>query len=217
MFDPVWILKQPWFAVSPSPWSFAFYILMGVIGARLLLRAGVPYKRAPRLIAFLDAVFILGMVVFLQDSIWLVMNTWRWILPYYMGTATFTNYWIRFPQNIVGALLLLLVTSGLWQLKYVRLNRKFWFWISLIVIYTGIVFALAPSQGFTDWVFAVAYGYSDQVILEAFLISHVGYKLLIALAFLSLFNMYDNRTALEDSSNNFKKGAVQLERHHGSD
>ena len=138
--------------------------------------------------AFLDALFLLGIIVFIQDTIWLIINTWRWILPLYSGTATFFNYYIRFPQNLVGAMLLILVTWGLWKSNLVAFRKKTVFWFAVIAAFTFLVFFLAPGQPLTDWVYAVHFGYSDQIILQAFLISHIGYKLLIALAFLSLFS-----------------------------
>jgi hypothetical protein len=181
------LLKQPWFAVSPSPWSMIFYAVFGLIGAWQLLRSGAKYRRWPWLLAFIDALFLLGMIVFIQDSIWLVCNTFRWILPLYSGVANFWNYYVRFAQNFLGFLLLTLLSYGNLRLRVAYFNRKTLAYLLLIACFTAAVFILAPNQGFTDWTFAVHYGYSDQVILEAFLISHVGYKALIALAFLCLF------------------------------
>ena len=181
------LLRQPWFAVSPSPWSLAFYAVMAAIGSELLLRSGAKHGRAPRLMAFLDALFLLGIIVFIQDTIWLLINTWRWIIPLYSGTATFLNYYVRFPQNVVGALLLFLLTWGLWRSNLVAFRKKTVFWFAVISAFTFMVFLLAPGQQLTDWTYAISHGYSDQIILQAFLISHIGYKLLIALAFLSLF------------------------------
>lgn len=181
------LLKQPWFAVSPSPWSFVFYAIMAAIGSELLLRSGAKYRRAQRLMAFIDALCLLGIMVFIQDTIWLIINTWRWILPLYSSSATFMNYYVRFPQNIMGATLMILLTWGVWKSKLVNFNKKTVFWFAVISAFTFLVFLLAPGQQLTDWVYAVHFGYSDQIILQAFLISHIGYKLLIALAFLSLF------------------------------
>lgn len=199
MFDPIWILKQSWFALSPSPWSLAFYAIFGVIGARKLLRSGVHYKRWPWLLAFLDALFLLGMIVFIQDTIWLLANTWRWILPMYSGTATFLNYYVRFPENLLGFMLLGLLTYDKWALRVVVFKWKTLAYLMIIAYFTFTVFRMAPNQAFTDWTFAVSHGFPDWVILEAFLISHVGYKALIALAFLSLFqnkSIEDNTIAI---------------------
>jgi len=181
------LLRLPWFAVSPSPWSLAFYAVMALIGSQLLLNLGAKYRRAQRLMAFIDALFLLGIMVFIQDTIWLIFNTWRWILPLYSGTATFLNYYIRFPQNIMGAALMILLTWGLWRSNLVAFRKKTVFWFAVISAFTFTVFLLAPGQQFTDWTYAISHGYSDQTILQAFLISHIGYKILIALAFLSLF------------------------------
>jgi len=183
----IWLLKQSWFAVSPSPWSLAFYAVMALIGSQILLNLGAKYRRAQRLMAFLDALFLLGIIVFIQDSIWLIFNTWRWILPLYSGTATFLNYYVRFPQNIMGAALMILLTWGVWKSNLVAFRKKTIFWFAVISAFTFTVFLLAPGQQLTDWTYAISHGYSDQIILQAFLISHIGYKLLIALAFLSLF------------------------------
>ena len=196
------LLKQPWFAVSPSPWSLVFYAIFGVIGARKLLssRNYLKSKRWPWLIAFIDALFLLGMIVFIQDTMWLFCNTWRWILPMYSGVATFWNYYVRFPENLLGFWLFGLLTYGKWRLRVIVLSWKTLAYLLIIACFTFLVFALAPNQAFTDWTFAVHYGYSDQVILEAFLISHVGYKTLIALAFLSIFNLEDSSTAIYKQS-----------------
>jgi hypothetical protein len=182
------LLKQPWFAVSPSPWSLAFYVIMGIIGGRQLLKQGAQYSRYPKLIAFLDAIFILGIVVFIQDTMWLLVNTWKWIIPHYLDIATFSNYWIRFPQNIIGALLCVLMSWGAWKAGLVSFKKSTLAMFELIAVMTFTVFFLAPNQAWTDWTFAVHNGFSDRIILESFIISHVGYKSLIALAYLSLFH-----------------------------
>lgn len=205
------LLKQPWFALSPSPWSLAFYAIMGIIGGRQLLKQGAKFKRFQKISAFLDAIFILGIVVLLQDTIWLLANTWRWIIPQYMGVATFTNYWIRFPQNIVGALFFWLVSAwgeyraGMFSFKKTTLLAYL-----AIAIMTFTVFGLAPNQAWTDWTFAVSHGFSDQIILESFIISHVGYKILIALAYLSLFQWktMDPFVPEELQTGKFKKQSI---------
>jgi hypothetical protein len=205
--DFLWLLHQPWFAVSPSPWSLAFYALFGLVGARILLaqwpglyvknnveinneiniKSDVIHNWRAWLRAFLDALFLLFMIVMIQDSIWLLANTAKWIIPLYSGVATFWNYYVRFPENILAFMLFGLLSYGKWRLGVATFNWKTLSYLLIIVGFTSAVFFLAPNQAWTDWTFAVSHHYSDQVILESFLISHVGYKSLIALAFLSLF------------------------------
>ena len=122
--DPLWLLRQPWFAISPGPWSIAFYAIFSLIGARILLRKWpglyrIPRSRAelyhssrttlskirkvlssPRLQAFLDALFLLFLVVLTQDTIWLLCNTVKWIFPLYSGVANFSNYTV--PELILA-------------------------------------------------------------------------------------------------------------------
>ncbi len=75
------------------------------------------------------------------------------------------------------------------RLGVASFNSRALGFLSIIAAFTFLVFWLAPDQAWTDWTFAVHNGFSDEVILESFLISHVGYKALIALVFLSLFSM----------------------------
>lgn len=192
LLDPfMWLFHQSWFAVSPGPWSLTFYAIMGVIGARKLnsgrWRRVYDETRWPWLLAFIDAIFLLGMIVFIQDSIWLVINTWRWIIPMYSGVATFWNYYVRFPENLLGFMLFGLLTYGKWRLRVVVLSWKTLYYLLLIASFTFLVFYFSPNQAFTDWTFAVNHSFSDKIVLQSFLVSHVGYKALISCAFLSIF------------------------------
>lgn len=137
--------------------------------------------------AFLTAIFILGIVVFCQDTVWLLVNTWRWIIPMYSDIATFWNYYVRFAENMLGAVLMFMMSYYEWHSGMISVKKTTIALFAMIAIMTFTVFVLAPNQAWTDWTFAVHYGFSDQVILESFIISHVGYKILIALAYLSLF------------------------------
>jgi hypothetical protein len=181
-----------------------FYAVMASIGCWKLLKAGIEYrtKKYAWVVAWLDALFVLLIVILCQDTIWLCINTWRWILPYYMHVATFWNYWVRFPQNIIGALFLFLVSYGVWEAKFVSFKNRTVTWFIVIFWLTFFLFAVAPSQAWTDWTFASRNGFSDSTILYSFLISNVGYKILIAGAYLSLFN----RTSLHKP---FKENAQE--------
>jgi len=138
--------------------------------------------------AFLDSLFLLFIIVLIQDTVWLMFNTAKWIIPLYSGAATFSNYYVRFPENILGLALFTLLTYGLFRSGVARFNWKTLSYLLIIMCFTEAVFWFAPNQAWTDWTFAAHNGFSDQIILEAFLISDVGYKALIALAFLSLFS-----------------------------
>ena len=193
--NPVDLLKQPWFAISPSPFSFAFYLIGGILGAWRLLRIGVEYKRFPRVMAFVDSLILLVLVVIVQDSIWLIFNTFRWILPYYSDVATFWNYYVRFPQNILGAALMGLLSYPGFKAGWFRVSHKTLFCFSLITLWLAAQFVLAPNQAYTDWMFAVRYGFPDWLILQGFILN-ILMKLLLGITFLSIFQ----KKQVEDST-----------------
>ncbi len=191
-------IKQPWFALSPSPFSFAFYLISGLLGAWLLLKREAQYKRFPRLMAFVESVILLVLVVIIQDSIWLVFNTFRWILPYYSGVANFWNYYVRFIQNGMGAGLMLFLSWDRFRAGWFRVSRYTWICFGLITLWLLVQFALAPNQAYTDWMFAVSYGFPDWLILQGFILN-ILMKLLLGITFLSMFQkqqIEDNTTTL---------------------
>jgi hypothetical protein len=189
------LIKQPWFALSPSPFSFAFYLIGGILGAWRLLRIGVEYKRFPRIMAFVDSLILLVLVVIVQDSIWLVFNTFRWILPYYSDVATFWNYYVRFIQNGIMAGLMLLFSWDRFRAGIFRVSRLTWLCFGIITAWLFLQFVLAPNQAYTDWMFAVSYGFPDWLILQGFILN-ILMKLLLGITFLSIFQ----KKQVEDST-----------------
>lgn len=198
------LLRQPWFAISPSPFSMAFYAVMAAIGSQLLIHR-VNYRRVPMLLGFLDSLFLLGILIFIQDTFWLICNTVKWIIPLYSGVANFWNYYVRFPQNILGALLLLLLTWHLWKSKTVRFKKGTWICLVLIYSITLINFILAPNQAFSDWVFAANHDYADWIVIQGFILNVI-IKVILGLAFLSMFKIEDNSIRL------FKEEQLKEER-----
>lgn len=189
------LIKQPWFALSPSPFSFAFYIIGGILGAWMLIRRGVEYKRFPWIMAFIDSMILLVLVVVVQDSIWLIFNTFRWILPYYSDVANFWNYYVRFIQNGIMAGLMLLFSWDNFRAGIFRVSRATWIYFLIITAWLFLQFVAAPNQAWTDWMFAVRYGFPDWLILQGFILN-VLMKVLLGAAFLSIFQ----KKQIEDSS-----------------
>lgn len=192
----VWILKESWFAVSPSPFSFAFYTICGILGAWLLIKRGAEYRRAPWLLAFVESLMLIVAFVLVQDTLWLVFNTWKWIVPMYSDVATFWNYYVRFAQNLIGLGMMLFLTWDRWKAGWFRISRINVACFVIVFLWLGIQFDLAPNQAYTDWMFAVANEYPDWLILQGFLLN-VGMKALLAVAFLSTFY---KGIQIEDSS-----------------
>lgn len=184
--DWLWLVKQPWFTVSPNIWSMTFYLLCAIAGGRILLAHGARYKRWPVLIAFTDGLFLIGIIVLIQDTGWMLFSTLRWYVLY-GSQMSFTGYWIRYPQNLVGLCLLFLLTYGLWKARLVSFTRHTVFWMVIIWFMMGINFMLAPDPSWTDYTWAVRIQAPDWQIFFEFFLSHVVLKVLMALSFLGLF------------------------------
>lgn len=142
--NPVDLLRQPWFAVSPSPISFLFYAVLAYFGAKKLLNNGAIYKRGPKLMAYVSALLILGILIFIQDTQWLICNTFRWIIPLYCNIATFQNYYVRYPQNILGIILLYMCSYGEFHAHIVTVKKTTLFWMGSAFIFQTLIFMLAP-------------------------------------------------------------------------
>lgn len=183
--DWLWIVKQPWFDVSPNALSISWYVLCGILGARILLAKGIHYKRWQKLIAFTDGIFLIGIIVVIQDSFWLLFNTVKWFAQY-GNQMSFSGYWIRFPQNLVGLCFLLLCTYGVWKAKFVSVTRVTIFWMVCVMLLMTSIFIFAPDPSWTDYTYAVRVLAPDwQISLEfmAFLFT----KFMLTLSFLGLF------------------------------
>jgi len=183
--DWLWIIKQPWFDVSPNIVALAWYCLCAVIGARQLLKKGAHYKRWPKLIAFTDGLFLIGIIVVIQDTGWLLFSTLKWY-SLYSSQMSLTGYWIRYPQNLVGLCLLVLLSYGVWTARLVSLTRHTVFWMFIIYMIMGINFILAPDPSWTDYTYAVRVHAPDWQILSGFL-AYLLMKVLMSFAFIGLF------------------------------
>jgi len=203
------LIKQPWFDVSPNLWSMTFYLICGILGGRILLAKGVQYKRWPVLIAFTDGLFLILIIVLIQDTFWLLFNSLKWV-GQYGSFMTFTGYWIRFPQNLIGLCFLFLCTYGVWKAKVVSFTRTTTFWLGVIIFMMFVNFVLAPDPSWTDYTYAVRVLSPDWHILFSFILSHVVLKVLMALAFLGLFK--EPRSELEIPLVGYPSDAVDIVR-----
>lgn len=193
--DWLWLVKQPWFTVSPNIWSMTFYLICAIAGGRILLAHGAHYKKWPKLIAFTDGLFLIGMIVLIQDTGWMLFNTIRWYASYH-DLMTFSGYWIRYPQNMVGLCLLGLLSFGIWKTRLASFTRHTVFWMAIIWFIMGVNFMLAPDPSWTDYTWAVRVQAPDWQIFFEFFLSHVVLKVLMGLSFLGLFR----QNGMEQSS-----------------
>ena len=181
------LLKQPWFYPSPSPWSMVFYVIMTAYGVYVLRKEGALYKhkRLTLLFMSLDSFFIFAIMLMIQDFIWLCINTLRF-WPEYASMMSF-GYFACFGRDAVAAILFGLLVSDKFG-SYWKFSKKT---LLLILLYTGFVasvaFLMSTDPAMMDWTYAIRYGYSDETILVAFVLSHIVGKIIIGFMAASLY------------------------------
>lgn len=192
------LLKNPLFYSSPSPWSLAVYAILALIGSRLILSAGAHYKRWPRFMAWLDALLIVVLVVLIQDTLWLVLNTIRW-LPEYGAKMNFV-YWMRYVQNLSALTFIFYVMRDKFRLYFDFELRTYGVAFLTYAISLSFAFILASDPSFTDWTYAIRFGYSDFRILWGFFMGHIVGKLFIAWMYLSALSpLFDVKKLFDDN------------------
>ena len=143
---------------------------MAAYGARQLLdrpQLGVKFKskRWSWLIAFINSLWIVGIVVLIQDLFFLVITSFRWV-PVYPQYATW-SFWLCFPRDLAALALCFLLSHEFYGKTY-SFNMRFWTDFFLLWGITICVFAVVPNMGFTNWTFAITEHMDDSVIRLAF-------------------------------------------------
>jgi len=157
------LIRQPWFYQSPNPLTLFFWFMMAWYGSMQL--EAVSFKRFPRLMRFLNALFIAGIIVLIQDLYFLVITTIRWV-PVYPQYATL-DFWLCFPRDLCALALCFLLE---WEyIGMFSLNRRTWFGFACLWFVTSAFTFLAPTMGLTNWTFAITEGMPDSTILLAFM------------------------------------------------
>lgn len=168
----------PWWALSPSPFSLAFYAILIIIGIRKLIKIN-EYKRFKHLVAFSDSFFIVGFAILLGDLSWSIICALRFGSMFPKDLLQIT---LVIARNFVGLLLCyLLVVSNL------RWTRKTTRYVAVNIMFQIVWFALAAGPQNTDWTYALKNGYSLATIVQAFFVSHVVGKAIVALIWKNLW------------------------------
>lgn len=170
------LLKQKWFYASPSPLTLFFWFLLAIYGTHILLKKEAKFKRSPKIFAFVNALFLVGLVILIQDTCWLVLDALRWV-PVYPQFATL-DFWLCFPRNILGILLMFMATSRLYG--FYRLNIRTFMVLVLYCIVTVVLLWTAPHLGYTNYTYAIEQNMSDATILTGFMLNYFVGKPIIA-------------------------------------
>lgn len=172
-----------WWMYSPSPFSLAFYLLLVIFGAWQLHKRRT-FKRWNKLMALTESFFLVAFVVLLTDLIWIIACGLRFGASYPNSILQLVICALRNIAGLIGISYfvdkhfksgLVKVTSYTTMLFYVNLA------------FLAIWFLASPSPAFTDWTFAIKYGYPSWVITSSFLTSHVIGKSIVGLLYYSLW------------------------------
>lgn len=175
--------EVPWFALSPSPFTIAFYLILTVYGMKQLLKR-VEYKRLSHLLAFTDAIFILGLIVLTTDTLWIIASGLRfgWLYPDSVLQLVFS-----IGRNIAGITLCYFLVGNYFKKEILQFSEATWTMLFVNAFFMLGWFLIAQNPSFTDWTFAIRYDYPLSQVIGSFLVSHVIGKTLVAITYLSMW------------------------------
>lgn len=175
-----------WYTIAPSPWSIAMYALWAWWGSRRLPRNA--YLRFHRIAAWVDALWIAGIVILVGDILW-VMAVWiRWGFAYPSEITLLIYSLIR---NTAGLILCLLMSKNWWSSGKISWNKDvYWLWL-IDLLYLAIWFGFAPSLEWTHWVFALENGYGIWPFV--WLISFVVGRIITTTIYMRTWNVKPDR------------------------
>jgi len=144
-----------WYTISPTPWSIVLYAIWAWWASKK-----IPpdlYVHLHRLAAWVDAIFVAGVVVLVGDILWVSAVWIRWIPNYPGEMMLLVNSQIR---NISLLAISLIMSRDFWRTKMIHWGPAvYWLW-GLDLLYLTLWFGLAPGLEWTHWVYALENGYA---------------------------------------------------------
>lgn len=144
-----------WYTVSPTPWSILLYAVWAWWASKKI----VPWDSSfhQKLAAWVDCVWIAGVVVLVGDIQWVTAVWIRW-MPTYPDEMMLLIY--SQIRNFSLLAISLIMSRCFWRTKIVQWGSTvYWLWV-LNLLYLTLWFGLAPGLEWTHWVFALENGYS---------------------------------------------------------
>lgn len=176
-------MDVPWWALSPSPFSIIFYLILTLyITKKLCIHA--EYKRFKHLTAFTDAIFIVGFFVVSLDFIWIIICYLRFSSMY--PDSSF-NLIVCAGRDLAAVLLCYLFTASHFKNKLIKASEITWILLSVNIVFLATWFFLSPTPAYTDWTFGIRHDYPLSTILTSFLTSHIiGKSLVVGIIYTSI-------------------------------
>lgn len=167
----------PWYALSPSPFSIAFYLILISYAYLQIRKRRALDTRRKKVIALTECFFLVGLVVVFLDTFWIMVSGLRWAFLYpddlfQLGLAA--------GRNIAAVALCLMFVGDYFKIRLIRINNYTRALFLLNFAFLSLWFVLSPSPAYTDFTFAIRHGYPENVVLGSFLISHLIGKSIVA-------------------------------------
>lgn len=144
-----------WYTVSPTPWSIILYTIWAWWASKKIPRE--KYIRFHRLAAWVDAVWVAGVVVLVGDILWVTAVGIRWLPTYPGELMLLVNSQVR---NISLLAISLIMSWNMWKTKMVQWGPTVGALWCLALLYLLLWFGLAPGLEWTHWVYALENGYA---------------------------------------------------------
>jgi len=143
-----------WYTISPTPWSIILYVIWAWWASK---KIAPEENLRKRLAAWVDCVWIAGVVVLVGDILWVSAVWIRWVSLYPDEMMLLVYSQIR---NLCLLSISIVMSWHLWKAKIVQWGStvgKLW---GLNLLYLLLWFGLAPGLEWTHWVYALENGYS---------------------------------------------------------
>lgn len=145
-----------WYTISPTPWSILLYAIWAFWASKKIAPQGRTFRQ--RLAAWVDAVFVAGVVVLVGDILWVSAVWIRWISTHPGEMMLLISSQIR---NVSLLAISLIMSRDLWKAKIIQWGPAvYWLW-GVNLLYLILWFGLAPGLEWTHWVYALENGYSS--------------------------------------------------------
>jgi len=170
---------------SPSPFTFFFWIVIWIWGLfHLPIQAYSDVKRFTFLYRLVNGMMIVGFVVFIYDTSWIICQGIKFgsLYPEDLNVLL-----IRLIQNVGLLWVCFFYIRHLFEKGILEFSSATYDLLIIQAVYFGIWFVLAPDPSWTDWTYAIRNLNYDQV-LTSFIISHLFGKIIQGLIFISLFS-----------------------------
>ena len=177
------MIDVPFWVKSPSPFTLIFWLVLALWG-NLHIKGKIKYKRFPLLAGLTDSIFVVGLMAFSYDTLWVVCQGLKFGSLY---PADLFDLFKSLLRNLGFLGLCTVYCYPLFKKKIIGIKKITLILLGIEVVYFGLWFMFAPNISWTDWTFAIRYNFPNDRVVQAFIISHVIGKLIQGLIFISLW------------------------------